>query len=167
MADEKNEGMSDNVKIGIAAGIAFLLLGILAFLAMRKPAPKVYTPGAKTPTTDTAHGIVDAVTTTVQSIALNKTKLLNAGSSGAEVSALQDDLGQLGNAITVDGNWGPDTTAAFNAQTKAWLGFTQALPVTLAWWQATSAGKFPSDQAAAAAQQQAADAELNQSPLAV
>jgi len=60
----------------------------------------------------------------------DRSKPIKEGSTGAEVSTLQDSLGQAGQAITVNGTWDADTTAAYNDQCKAW-GVTPIQPVTL------------------------------------
>jgi len=126
-SEETKPGSKKMLYWGIGIAVGTLLL-VLIFLSMRKPAPKTYNKdgGGKPAPDSPGANIIDTATHAIQKVvAANKTKLLKEGSTGAEVSALQDDLGSIGTyagfpGITVNGIWDAETTKALGAQYQQW-----------------------------------------------
>jgi|GEM_PF-4938881 hypothetical protein len=114
--------------IGIVVAI---VLAALAFFAMRKPTPAVKpkyvapappagAPAPKPKPAPAPTSTAAKTNTDPQSLPVDMTKSLSAGSTGNEVERLQDDLGELGQGIACDGTWGPETTACLTAQYLLW-----------------------------------------------
>lgn len=129
----ENEGFVWTTGKKVAAGAALLFVMVFAYIFLHKPAPKTYTKGAKAPAN--APNPVAAAAAKIQQVAAPKNNPMQFGSTGVDVSAFQDDLGELGNGITVNATFDQDTLTAYQQQCAAW-GVPGTLPITLSDWRA-------------------------------